>query len=69
MQEIYTFTASAEARMSDDAPSHIPEAFPALTVPPFLKTGPSLAIDSIVVFGFGCSSTENSTTLPRCLGI
>ena len=42
------------------APSQIPEALAAVTTPPFLKTGGSLAICSGVVWGFGCSSVSNS---------
>ena len=38
------------------------EAFPAVTVPFFLKTGGSFANPSIVVLGFGCSSTSNITS-------
>lgn len=38
------------------APSEIPEAFPAVTVPSFLKTEGSLVRDSIVVVGRACSS-------------
>ena len=42
------------------APSQIPDALAAVTTPPFLKTGGSLAICSIVVWGLGCSSVSNT---------
>ena len=37
------------------------EALPAVTVPSFLNTGGNLARDSIVAWGLGCSSTQNSS--------
>ena len=49
------------------APSQIPEALAAVTTPPFLKTGGSFAICSMVVCGFGCSSVSN--TFGPCLNV
>ena len=43
-------------------PSQIPEADPAVTTPPFLKTVGSLASCSMVVLGLGCSSSVISTS-------
>ena len=44
------------------AMSWIPEAPPAVTTPPFLNTGGSLASCSMVVLGLGCSSNFISTS-------
>jgi len=44
------------ARIKADAPSFIPEAFPAVTTPSFLKAVLSPDRLSIVVFGLRCSS-------------
>ena len=42
----------------------MPEALPAVTVPPSLrKIGRNFARSCVVVFDLTCSSTENSTTL------
>ena len=58
-----SFTARSLASTSAAAPSQMPLALPAVTVPPpsFLKTGGSLANASSVVPGRGCSSTVNSS--------
>lgn len=52
-----SLTAASEAMTLDAAPSQMPEALPAETVPSFLKTEGSLARVSIVVLPRGCSST------------
>ncbi len=58
--------AAAEATTSAAAPSLMPEALPAVTVPSFLKAGLSLASLSSEVWR-GCSSVSNSTGSPlRC---
>ena len=49
-----------------------PEAPPAVTTPPFLKTGGSFASCSRVVLGFGCSSSFISTSfllILRVIGV
>lgn len=48
--------------MMAPAPSQIPDAVPAVTVPFFLKTGGSLASPSRVVDNLGCSSTSKDTS-------
>mmetsp|Transcript_2760 Transcript_2760/g.4644 ORF Transcript_2760/g.4644 Transcript_2760/m.4644 type:complete len:209 (+) Transcript_2760:401-1027(+) len=56
------FTASPLATTTAPAPSLIPEALPAVTTPPFLKRGLSLARLSKVVWGRGCSSVSKATS-------
>jgi len=55
---LYLATASSEATMVMDAPSLRPEAFPAVTVPSFLKAGLSVARTSGVDFRLGNSSVS-----------
>ena len=50
------------------APSLMPEEFPAVTVPPFSKTGASRASDSGVTPARGCSSVATRTGPPFRLG-
>ena len=53
---------SSDAITSAAAPSLIPLAFPAVTVPPSRKAGFSAASFSAVTSGRGCSSTVTSPT-------
>ncbi len=53
----YRFTASSLTTTFAAAPSEMPDALPAVTVPVFSNTGRSLASESSEVCGRGCSST------------
>jgi len=59
---------SSEATARAAAPSLMPEALPAVTVPSSRKTGGSLARISSVVPGRGCSSTSTSSGSPFRFG-
>ena len=52
-----------------DAPSLIPDAFPAVTVPPSRNAGRSFARPSAVASGRGCSSRATRTGSPFRWGI
>ena len=56
---LYFFTASSDAMIVAQAPSFNPDAFPAVTLPSFLKAGRSLDNPSNDVFGLMNSSLEN----------
>lgn len=65
----YRLTASSLTTTLAAAPSQIPLAFPAVTAPFLAKTGGSLASDSTVACGRGCSSCLNEIgSPPRFLG-
>ena len=59
---LYFLTASSLASITYAAPSLIPEAFPAVTVPSFLKTARSVPNFSKEVLRFGYSSLSKTTT-------
>ena len=54
-----SFAFSSDMTTTADAPSFMPEEFPAVTTPSFLNTGLSFASDSFVVPGVLCSSLSN----------
>ena len=56
--KLYFFTASSEAKSMAAAPSFNPEAFPAVTVPSFLKAVRSFPNTSRELFAFINSSFE-----------
>ena len=64
--KLYFLTASSLATMVNEAPSLIPEALPAVTVPSALKAGRNLANFSKLVLR-GCSSVSNTTSPLRVL--
>ena len=55
---------SASTSSTADAPSLIPDAFPAVTVPPSRNAGRSRASASAVVSARGCSSRATTTGSP-----
>ena len=61
-------TGVAAINSTAAAPSVMPDAFPAVTVPSFLKTVGSLPSFSRVVFGRGCSSVSNTRVSRRPAG-
>ena len=62
-------TAASLATTSVAAPSQMPEAEAGVTTPSFLNAAGSFCSFSSVVFGFGCSSTANSTSLRFTLSV
>ena len=56
------FAVLPAIKQSAAAPSLIPDAFPAVTVPSFLKAGFKFASFSTVVPSFGYSSLSNTTS-------
>mgnify|MGYP001202297473 CR=1 FL=1 len=60
MHKVPFLAFSSLARIKADAPSFIPDAFPAVTVPPFLKTGLSFDKVSKFIPSRGCSSLLKS---------
>ena len=61
----YRSTAASEASSRAAAPSLMPDALPAVTLPPARKAGLSAASDSAVVLARGCSSVSTTVTAPR----
>jgi hypothetical protein len=55
-------TAASEATTTAAAPSQMPEALPALTVPLAMNSGLSLDRVAKSELGLGCSSTSNLTS-------
>ena len=64
--QLFFLTASGLATIVNEAPSLIPEALPAVTVPSALKAGRNLANFSKLVLR-GCSSVSNTTSPLRVL--
>mmetsp|Transcript_22680 Transcript_22680/g.59273 ORF Transcript_22680/g.59273 Transcript_22680/m.59273 type:complete len:323 (+) Transcript_22680:143-1111(+) len=60
-------TAVSLARINEAAPSQMPDALAAVTVPAFLNDDGSFAIDSGVESGLGCSSTSKRVSPRRDL--
>ena len=67
--KLYFLTASSDAIMVATAPSFNPDAFPAVTLPSFLKAARNLANPSIDVFDLINSSLENCIASPLRWGI
>ena len=65
----YFFTASSLAKIKAAAPSFIPDAFPAVTVPSFLKAGRSFPNPSIEEVGLINSSVSKIFGSPFFCGI
>ena len=61
-----SFAFSSLITTTAAAPSLMPEAFPAVTIPSFLNAGRSLAMLSAVVPGRGPSSVSNTTVVFFC---